>query len=177
MTDIFTGPTSSTMHAEDISSLSDAQEKVLGILPLFPSLLSFLGSAQIVWMVVTAKRKTPYRRILLGLSCSDIFASFVYPWQVFLLPKATSQRVWAIGNDSTCSFLGFSQQVLFASVLYNACLSLYFVLTVRQGIKDPVLARRYEPWMHVVCIGFPLVTATVGAILGWYHEVSVGYGW
>ena len=165
------------LDPEDISSLSDAQEKALAILPFFPSLLSFLGSAQIVWMVLTAKRKTPYRRILLGLSCSDILASFVYPWQSFLVPKATSQRVWAIGNDATCSALGFGQQVFFSSVWYNCMLSLYFLLTVRQGIKDPVLARRWEPFMHAISIGFPLITATMGAAIGWYHEVEIGHGW
>ena len=169
--------TSSTIDPAEISSLSDAQEKVLAILPFFSSLLSFLGSAQIVWMVFSAKRITPYRRILFGLSCCDMFASFAYPWQSFLLPNATSQRVWAIGNDRTCSALGFAQQLFLASILYNAMLSLYFLLTVRQGMKDPVLARRYEPWMHVMAIGFPLVTATTGAVIGWYHEVEIGAGW
>ena len=166
----------SALDAEDISNLSDAQEKILSILPIFPSLLSLLGSAQITYMVLTANRTTPYRRILLGLSCSDILSSIVYPWQAFLVPHETSQRIWAIGNDATCSLIGFTQQLFFMSIWYNGMLSCYFLLTVRFGVKDPVVARRYEPLMHAIAIGYPLITACIGAGMGWFHEVEIGMG-
>ena len=161
---------------EASSSLSEAQDMALSILPCFTSLLSCFGSAQIIFMVLTGRKTTPYRRIVLGLSVSDFLCSVIYPWQAFLLPQDTSPRIWAIGNQGTCSFLGFGQQIFFASICYNSMLSLYFLLTVRFGISNPQVAKRYEPWMHLVSIGYPLVTACVGAGVGVFQELELGHG-
>lgn len=168
----------STLDAEDISNLTDGQEIVLSLVPLVSSLLSCLGSASIVYMVLRQwrEKQSAYRRILLGMSICDLGSSMVYPFQSFLVPKDTSQRVWAVGTDATCSGLGFLQQVAFSNVWYNAMLSVYFLLTVRFGVRQEVLARRYEPWFHVLSIGYPLSTATLGAVMGVFHEVKVGNG-
>ena len=112
-------PLSSSWIKMKESSLSEAQDMTLSILPCLTSSLSCLGSAQIIFMVLTARKTTPYRRILLGLSVSDFLCSLVYPWQAFLVPQATSYRIWAIGNDRTCAFLGFSLQIFFASIHPN----------------------------------------------------------
>lgn len=161
---------------EEVSTLSELQDKALSILPCITSLLSCFGSAQIIFMVVTARKTTPYRRILLGLSCSDFLCSLIYPWQAFLVPAATSPRVWAIGNDPTCSFLGFAQQIIFASILYNSMLSLYFLLTVRCGISNPQVGKKYEPWMHLLSIGYPLIAACIGLGFGVFNELEIGHG-
>ncbi|CAB9514459.1 expressed unknown protein [Seminavis robusta] len=165
------------LRSDHISNLSDTQEKVLSLLPFLPALLSFLGSSQIIYMVISQRQwQTPYRRILLGLSCSDLMASAQFPLQAFLLPQQTSQRVWAIGTDATCSALGVAQQLTFVSAWYNGMLSIFFVMTVRWGVPDRIFAQHYEPVMHVISIGFPLITAIVGAVMGWYREISVGMG-
>lgn len=158
------------------SSLSEAQDITLSILPCLTSMLSCLGSAQIIFMVLTARKTTPYRRILLGLSVSDFLCSLIYPWQAFLVPKATSYRIWAIGNDQTCMFLGFGQQIFFASILYNSMLSLYFLLTVRYGMSNPHVAQKYEVYMHLVGIGYPVLAAFIGLGVGLFHELEVGHG-
>lgn len=166
----------STLDERDISSLSDTQDKVLALLPIVPALLSFLGSASIIYMVLSNPKRTPYRRILCGFSCFDCPSSLVYPLQSFLLPAETSQRVWAAGNDATCTALGFFMQLFFATMFYNGMLSFYFLLVVRFGVREEVLARRYEPWMHGLAIGWPLVTALVGLGMGLYHEFDVANG-
>ena len=160
----------------EISSLSETQDKILSLLPVFSAALSIWGSANIIWMVIKSDKKTTYRRILLGLSCSDLISSLVIPWQAFLFPKDTSQRIWAIGTDATCTAIGFFQQFSFANVWYYAMLSFYFLMVVRMGVQERVMAKKYEKWMHLLSIGYPLITAFVGAVLGVYHETEIGHG-
>jgi hypothetical protein len=165
------------VHPYYDSSLSDSQGYVLTIVPIFSSLLSALGSANIIYAVLTSRKKSPYRRIMLGLSCCDFISSlFVYPWQGFLLPKETSQRILAFGNDASCTALGFGQQFALSSSWYNGALSTYFMMTVKFGISQTDFARKFEAWLHILSIFYPLITAIVGAILGVYHEIKVGIG-
>ncbi|CAB9509674.1 expressed unknown protein [Seminavis robusta] len=166
----------SGLPSEDISSLTDAQEKALYIIVIVSSLLSLWGSSNIIYMVLSSRKRSPYRRILLGLSCCDLVSSVALALQGFLLPSETSQRVWAFGNDASCSALGFFQQFAFSNTWYNGSLSLYFLLTVRFGVKEQQLARRVEPFMHILSIGYPLVTATIGAAMGVYNEFLIGMG-
>jgi hypothetical protein len=164
------------VEESEISSLSDSQEKALSLLPFAPAILSILGSSTIIYMVVAEKKQTPYRRLLLGMSVCDILFSVTFPLQAFLLPRETSQRVWAVGSDASCSALGFFSQLSFSAMLYNGLLSHFFLLTIRFGWKEGRFAKIVEPLMHSIAIGFPLVTATVGAALGVYHEVELGPG-
>ena len=53
-------------------------------------------------------------------------------------------------------------------------LSIYYLLLIKYGVKEAVFAKRYEPWMHAICIGFPLATAIWGASIGLYEEVELG---
>lgn len=163
------------IHPYLITSLSEIQAQILSVIPWVPAILSAWGSANIIYMVLASSKRTPYRRVLLGLSCFDFGSSLVIPWQSLLLPQETSQTPFAIGNDATCTALGFFQQLSFGSVFYNGMLSLYFLLTVRFGMKDTILAKRYEPLMHFVAIAFPLTTAIVGLAMGVYQEMEFGY--
>ena len=159
-----------------VCSLSKVQDKVLSLVPTFSAVLSLWGSSNIVCMILSAKKKSPYRRIVLGLSCCDLLNSFVSPWQPLLVPSATSHRIWAIGNDATCSALGFFNQFAFSSVWYSGSLSLYFLLTVRYGVPHRVFAGKYECPLHFMSISFPLVTAITGAAMGAYNEMDVEAG-
>lgn len=167
---------SAVFDEEQISSLSETQDKILALLPIIPSLLSAWGSANIVYMFFRSKKSSAYRRIMLGLSCGDCINSLLLIFQHFLLPHETSQKVWAIGTDASCSAMGFVAQFNFTSVWYNGMLSVYFLLLVKFGVKDPVFKRKYEPWMHVASIGYPLATAIAGAKIGLYHELKLGDG-
>ena len=94
----------------------------------------------------------------------------------FLLPKETSHRVWAIGNDTTCTILGFISQFFVTVLNYNGMLSFYFLLSTRLGVKNRDIARTYEPFMHMIGIGYPFVTHVVGLYLGVFHENELGQG-
>ena len=52
----------------------------------------------------------------------------------------------------------------------------FFLLTILYGYKEQTLAQRVEPTMHCISIGYPLVTAFLGAIKGFYSEIEIGPG-
>ncbi len=159
----------------DLSDLSDKQEMVLSILLVCSAFLSVVGSCTIVFKIFRSlcrnQTTTPYDRIILGLSCCDIVASFTYALGPFLLPSETSQRVWAIGDDSSCQKLGFLLQLASLwSIWYNAILSFYYLLTVRFQVKRQDFCRKYEPWLHLSGAIFFPSTALAGYVGKWYTE-------
>ena len=176
--------TGATIEIEDgneevytITLLTNNKEIVCYVCAIFSGCLSTVGSSTIVYKVVTnIKKSSPYDRIMLGLSSCDIIASCAYALSPFLPPESTSSRAWSIGNETTCSFLGFLTQFAFASVVYNTMLSFYYLFTVRLNVKKTIFAKRYEPWMHAISLIFGLATATSGVAVGLYSELDIGYG-
>ena len=158
------------------SQLSSSQQKALALITILPSLLSAWGSANIIYMFFTSKNRSSYRRIMFGLSCGDFIASLLLIFQPFLVPQETSHKVWAIGTEASCDVMGFFQQLSFTSVWDNGMLSFYFLLMLRFGVKDRAFKHKYEPWMHLACIGYPLITAATGAKIGLYNELDFGDG-
>jgi hypothetical protein len=165
------------VNPDSITPLTDQQEVVLSVLSIISGVLSILGSSTIVFKVVNSFNKSaPYDRLLLGLSCCDILASVTYAINPFLLNSETSQRVWAFGNDTTTTMLGFLAQFSFAAIWYNGMLSYYYLLTVKYGVKRKDFAKKYERYMHFGTWGFFLITATIGAFMGFYGELEIGQG-
>ena len=165
--------------ADELASskdLSANQEIVLILFQILSSVLSLIGSSLIVFKILRIinrnKSSTPYDRIILGLSSCDIVSSITYAVSPFLLPSATSTRVWALGNDTTCSWIGFlSQLACFWSIWYNCILSFYYLLTVRFQVKRKDFTRKYELWLHLSgAIFFPL-TSVIGLFGDWYSEM------
>lgn len=150
--------------------------KWLSLLPIIPALLSCLASGTILYMVYKTGFNSPYKRILFGLSCSDIITSLAFALQPFLLPRETSQRVWAFGNDATCTFLGTITQLGMCSLLYNAFLAIYFLMIIRFRVHEINFAKYYEKYLHAFCIVWSTSTALVGAGMGAYREVELGPG-
>lgn len=163
--------------SNQISPLSDAQEQLLSGLTLLSAFLSILGSSTIIFKICqTLRTSKPYERLLLGLSITDIIASSSYALSPFLVPSATSQRVWAVGNDATCTFLGWWTQLGFSAVWYNTLLSCYYLLTVRFKVSRQHFAKKWEPYFHSFTALYFLTTATVGASLDWYQEFNISQG-
>lgn len=160
-----------------VTLLSEDRQQVVNILLVISAVLSILGSSTIIYKILrNIKKATPYDRIMLGLSGCDIVGSFAYVLSPLLPPKSTSERIWSIGNNATCSFLGFITQFAFAAVMYNAMLSFYYLLIVRYNVKRQVFAKKYEIYMHIVCLVFGLGTAGIGVLIGLFSEVDVGCG-
>ena len=100
------------------TTLSLGQDRVLSILGMASATLSFFGSGLIV-LRVWHKREfnmTSYDRIMGAFSSCQLVASFSYGMGPLMLPRDSSQRAWALGNDTTCSVLGFLTQFGFSAV-------------------------------------------------------------
>jgi hypothetical protein len=174
------------MNSQDIDediynyrSLSDLQKKVIVILPIPSALLSILGSSIIICMAMrsrVSKPWTPYNRLLVAMSIYDVIASITLAIAAFLYPKETSNKAWAFGNDATCSMIGFLNQLAYSGTFYNALLSYYFLLTARFAVKNEQIARRIEPAMHMLAVGFPAACGFVGLYLDVYAEPEVNIG-
>lgn len=163
---------------EQHEGLGMLRDQILAILPIPSAILSVLGSSVILYMAFSTRRKrkwTTYTRLLIGLSMCDIISSVSFGLAAFMR-RPESERAWAMGNDATCTTSGALIQFSFSNFLYNAMLSFYFLATVRFGVKHTVIAKRFEPIMHLVSLGFPLVTSIVGAIMGMYRETATGFG-
>lgn len=167
-------PSNETFYSD--SYLTDTQEIVLALLPIPSALLSIMGSLVLLRLVVRAKFRRPYRRILFGMSCYDILNSITVCLQTFLVPSHSSRRLLAIGNDCSCQALGFLFQVSYPSFCYFGVLSIYYVLAVKWSITDAFFARNIEPFLHAVTLLWPITTAILGLRLGLYGEVSIGAG-
>jgi len=161
-----------------VTILTEERQRIIYIMLLISATLSILGSSTIVYKIFSnISKATPYDRIMLGLSACDIVGSFAYGiLNPFLAPAETSERIWSIGSNSTCTFLGFLNQFALAAVLYNAMLSFYFLLSVKYKVKRRDFAQNYEICMHILCLVFGIGTGGVGVLIGLYSEVDVGYG-
>lgn len=163
-----------TAYDPNASSLTDQQEVLMSTLGVISGCLSFIGSSLIVYRVVKNRHEgtNSYDRLMLGLSLSDLVASFTFGFGPLLLPKDSSTRAWASGSDATCTLLGFTSQFSFCAVVYNGLLSVYYLLTVRFGVKKQVFATRYEPYFHAVAVLFFLLTSLGGVFIGLYSELE-----
>lgn len=99
------------------SSLTDSQERVLNTLGIASASLSICGSVLIITRIIRCQyyKGSPYNRIMIGLCFSDIISSIASGFSFLFLPRETSPRVWAFGNETTCNMLGFLTQVGYAA--------------------------------------------------------------
>jgi hypothetical protein len=66
--------------------------------------------------------------------------------------------IYNVGTVQTCTAQGFFVHMSMGSLMYNCCMSLYYLLIIRYNWTNERFARRVEPFMHIFSIGFPLVT-------------------
>lgn len=160
------------------SDLSDAQTVVLAVSTIPMALLSSAASSLIIYMVLYKKKRNgmdSLGRILIGMSVCDIIASTQTCLQAFLAPQDASQRITSLGNSTSCNTLGFLWQFSYACFCYNGLLSFYYLVTIRYGWRDGKF-QKYEWYLHGLCIGYPLVTASFGSVFKWYDVNEIGFG-
>ncbi|CAJ1937942.1 unnamed protein product [Cylindrotheca closterium] len=158
------------------SSLSDDQQKVLGLWMIVAGCLSVIGSFFTMYRVFKSSSKTnSYDRIIFGLSGFNMLSAITYIMTPFLLPSdGPSSRIWSNGNQVSCSFLGWLTQLSFASVSYTFALSFYFVAMIKFRIHMDEFAIRFEAYIHGLTIFFFLFTATAGVPLQMYDQSEIG---
>ena len=152
------------------------QAKTLALLPKFTGFLSLLGSL-FIFQDITFHKKSAHRvyhRLVLGLSCSDMAASFMNILSTWPIPEGTSGVFLASGTTQTCTAQGFFAELFnMATPLYNASLCAYYVLVIRQGWSEDMIRSRAEPVMHIL----PITVALTISILGLPFKLYNNSGW
>jgi hypothetical protein len=159
---------------------SDAQLMAAALCPKFTAIASVVGSSLIIRDIIIQKKNksdavSTRHRLLCGMSVCDILCSsalFLTSWPIPEDALSGMFTVWNVGTTQTCSAQGFFTQFGSGTVLYNACLALYYLLVIRYGWKNEFIAKRVEPWMHLLAIGFPLMTGVVGLALELFNPVG-----
>jgi hypothetical protein len=138
----------------------------------FSGSLSILGSAVIIYMILSDRRvklKRIHNRILLGMSSLEILNSSAWVMSVSAVPKGTVGSFGARGNQFTCELQGFMLQFGLGVPFYNLSLCLYHYLVITRNISDSKISKRVEPFMHAVPLLFSVVTAIAGIPLELYN--------
>jgi hypothetical protein len=155
---------------------NDAQLMASVLCPKFTPIASVVGSSLIIRDIILLRQNrsddlsaTPRHRLLAGMSICDILSSsawFLTSWPV---PEDIPFGLWNVGNKQTCSAQGFFIQLAIGTVTYNACLALYYLLVIRYGWRNEYIAKRVEPWMHFVAVGFALSSGVAGLALDLFN--------
>jgi hypothetical protein len=133
-------------------------------------ILSVMGSAIIMWHAIH-KLDRPYHRILFTLSVTDLISSLSL---AILAPAfySLNQKPSAI-----CSMDGFIVAAMsYSSALYNASLSMYFLLTIKYSYSKRKMAQKVEPFLHGVSLMYPITCAIIGLSLQMYNPSSGSVG-
>jgi hypothetical protein len=157
-----------------VDRYSESELKLLAILPSITAPLSFLGASMIIFMIVNRKMSSDrrlYHRLLLAIAATDLLTSSV----TMLGPLPVRDNVGAYmakGNVTTCSASGFVNHFFGANVLYNLGLMWTFLCQIRYELREEVIAKKYERQIHVVAIGYPLMTGILGLVLQVFNPVN-----
>ena len=148
------------------------QQRLLALLPKFSGLASFLFSLLVLSTVSRDKKKRDktYHRLLLGMALADLCSSLCFSLSTWPIPKETG-ILWAIGNQTSCTFQGFFVQFGISSAIYNGSLSFYYLLVVRYGWREDKM-KKIEWFLHGIPLLFGLGTAIVGLPLILYNPAN-----
>jgi len=133
---------------------------------------SLLGSAIIIFLILrsSAGLKTVYNRILFGMSLYDILQSIPIALTTLPMPKDMIYKQFdgiVIGNATSCSIQGFIFVTGAAgAAIYNAILCIYYVCSIRFGMKDEIFRRCLEPFLHLSVVSLSLFLA----IWVWHYQ-------
>ena len=137
--------------------------------------LSIVGSTIIDVMIVRSKNRSPYSRIIFGLSFCDILHSIGLLLSPLLAPMGTKNAAWALGNVESCEFIGFILNIGICGVpFYTAFLALYFDQRVRKKVTPKEFASGVEIGIHIVLWFYPVAGGIYGLFQNYFNPVGKG---
>ena len=141
------------------------------------ALLSVLGSSCIIWIILSKRkyRQDTYHRLLMAICTFDLLNAIGWFMAPLAPPKGSSPRALSIGNTASCTSQAFLLQVGITFMIYNASLSVYFLLTIRYNVSQSKMIWR-ERIMHVVCLVWGFISAIIPIPMELYNELGVGSG-
>jgi hypothetical protein len=153
-------------------AMTVAQKKAVAIAPKFTAAASAIGSLTICYLILRkpTKRKT-YHRLLLGMSICDFSASVAWFFTTWPIPLGTPGVFGAVGTQQTCTAQAFFAQFSLSTVMYNACLAVYYFLVIVKGWRDDDIVK-IEPFFHAFSIAWGLGTAVASLFLTLFNQVG-----
>ncbi len=127
--------------------------------------ISFVASSLIVIFIALNGLNKPYRRIIFGLSVSDMCQSFGIFAGPFLATSDAPQAHWGIGNDHTCRMDGFFYHLGMTAVpMYTVFLCVYYVCKLKNRMTDAQFTQRMETKVHafIIIINLGLCLSALG---------------
>jgi hypothetical protein len=156
---------------------SQAQLVAIAITPKVTGLLSILGNGYIIRDCYQQLNKVQrgrggtlsssghtYQRLMIGMSLSNSIMSFGFVLSTLPMPKDTTFAWRPMGNTQTCTFAGCLTMMGVTPVMYNASLSIYYLLRIRYGWTFSQLVR-VERWLHVVPWVWGISAVIVGVVM------------
>ncbi|GKY92002.1 hypothetical protein MPSEU_000171800 [Mayamaea pseudoterrestris] len=138
-----------------------AQLIAIAMTPRVTGVFSMLGSGYIVHDCWRQLRTTvrgrggivstahTYQRLMIGLSVSDMIMTFGFVLSTLPIPRDTPYIWGNVGNTKSCAFAGMFTTFGVVPTMYNASLSIYYLLRIRHG-WTPTQLRKVETWLHIV---------------------------
>jgi len=121
---------------------------------------SILGSSLIIYMILSQRKLArPYHRIMILMSAFDIIQSIGVVVSFAAFPREFG-HFGAKGNSHTCTAQAIIMVLGWTIPLYNCCLNIYYVLTIRYKYSSEQFAR-LEPILHMIAIIIPLSMAII----------------
>jgi len=127
--------------------------------------LSTLGSCSLIYLILSDRERKlgrPYHRLMLSMSCFDVFQSIAIALSPLPIPRETG-IYGAKGNSLTCTVQGILITLGLAVPLYNSGLNVFYMLTIRYGFSSEQFAK-YEPFVHATGIMFPVSMAVISTV-------------
>jgi hypothetical protein len=164
-------------------ALTLSQQKAVAIAPKFTAGLSAICSLVTCVLILrskngggaapprTTKISGTYHRLVLGMSLCNLSSSVAWFFTTWPIPRGTTGVYGAIGTQGTCTAQAFFAQFSLSSVMYNASLSVYFVLVIVKGWSDDRISR-VEPYIHLHAVAWGLGTACASVGLGLFNQVG-----
>ncbi|KAI2510065.1 hypothetical protein MHU86_4359 [Fragilaria crotonensis] len=154
-----------------------SEEIAVSVATVIGATLSLSGSICIIWNIIWRRKykQDTYHRLLLGICSLNVLGAVGWLMAPFAPPKATTPRYLPIGNIASCTSQAFLIQTGVGFMIYNACLSIYYVLMVRYNVSKKRMIWR-EKIMHAVAIVWGIGSAIIPVPLEIFNELGLGSG-
>jgi hypothetical protein len=134
--------------------MGNAYDGAAAYAQIFSASISFISSLTIATAIVRSDGglTSPFRRLIFGLSLSDVLLSFGLIVGPFASP-ASDISPFGLGNQGTCSAQGFILHLSAYTVpMYTCALSYYYYCKLKCDMSDETFSRRIEWKAHGTCL-------------------------
>mmetsp|Transcript_17849 Transcript_17849/g.20337 ORF Transcript_17849/g.20337 Transcript_17849/m.20337 type:complete len:472 (-) Transcript_17849:278-1693(-) len=156
----------------------------IDLIPRITGSISATASSLIIYLILRSDKKLSsiYHRIMFGMSSADILGSVAIAFTTIPMPSDFPCEDGDLfntndgrGSIQTCNIQGFflivGINVMYA---YNAMLCVYYACAIAFQMREKIIHKRVEPFLHSIPMFFGLVVAIPPLFLDLYNP---GPGW